>query len=83
MSPLYSTNPDVFLELHKYNAKVYEAEAARFHLTRCARQNQTHSMDVFAHRFGAWLIRLGEMLQRRTTHAQNFIEPRTTMFGIK
>jgi hypothetical protein len=83
MSPLYSTNADVYLDLHKYNAKKYEKDAEHFRLIK-ASQSRKSLMDSLTHIVGSWLIKLGEMLQKRAaTRPSNYIEPHTTMSGIK
>jgi len=83
MSPLYSTNPDVYLDLHKFKAKMYEKDAEQFQLKKAA-QCQKPLMDSLAHKIGTWLIKLGKLIQERDrTQPASYIEPHTTMSGIK
>ena len=69
MSPLYSTNPDVFFELHKANARDLENKARKHNLAKNSRQTNAAFIAALKFRLGSFLISLGRKVQgcKKTT----------------
>ena len=74
MSPLYSTNPDVFFELHRANARDLEAKAREYNLAKSSKGREAAVLKAWRYRLGSFLIAIGRQVQGRKKTTRQYPE---------
>jgi len=83
MSPLYSTNPDVFFELHKANARDLEEKARKHNLAKGSKEKEAAFPEAWRYRLGSFLISLGRQIQGRKKNTRQYAEPFAAASSMK